>query len=269
MNKRGAIQNLVDIGRYTCDYFSGMEKKYSSREGKRRPHIKRLSFDLANIYGALPIGKLTLVCGADETVSMFLSWMAVRLASGKLPVICALNCSASELAGRLISVESNVPLAFLNAGAVKREDWVPMTRAAGAVADSNIAVAEESDTPLHLLAAQAATLGQKEKPGVLIVAGDAHGAPEELNSLARKYGIAAIMAAGCPSGASLPAGLSTALVLKVHSYALGKYTRGIKVSALINGTFVDWGKTTKGKDCICVGTAPFEQTTKQPELFRI
>jgi len=263
------MKKLVDMGRSACDYLSSVEQKYSSPEGERRPHIKRLSFDLANIYGALPIGKLTLVCGADETVSMFLSWLAVRLASGKLPVICALNCSASELAGRLISVESNVPLAFLNAGAVKREDWVPMTRAAGAVADSNIAVAEESDTPLHLLAAQAAALGQKDRPGVLIVAGGAGGAPEELNSLAHKYGIAAIMAADCPSDAILPAGLSTALVLNVHSYALGKNTMGIKVSALINGTFVDWGKTSKGKDCICVGTAPSEQTNKQPGLFRL
>lgn len=263
MNKRGSVQNLVDIGQSTCDYFSGVEQKYSSLERKRRPHIKRLSFDLANIYGTLPIGNLTLVCGADETVSMFLSWLAVRLASGKLPVICAFNCTASELAGRLISVESNVPLAFLNTGAVKREDWVPMTRAAGAVADSNIAVAEESGTPLHLLAAQVAALGQKNRPGVLIVAGGAGGTPEELNSLARKHGIVAIMAAGTP----IPAGTSTALVLKVRSYTLGANTRGIKVSAPTQGAFTDWKKTCYGKDCVRVGITPPYKTSKPPGLF--
>ena len=257
------MKKLVDMGRSACDYLSSVAQKYSSPEGERRPHIKRLSFDLANIYGALPIGKLTLVCGADKTVSMFLSWLAVRLASGKLPVICALNCSASELAGRLISVESNVPLAFLNAGAVKREDWVPMTRAAGAVADSNIAVAGESDTPLHLLAAQAAALGQKDRPGVLIVAGGAGGAPEELNSLAREHGIVAIMAAGT----HVPAGTSTALVLKVRSYALGANTKGIKVSALMQRAFTDWEKTCYGKDCVRVGIMPPDKTSKQPGLF--
>lgn len=257
------MQKIIDIAQSACDYLAGVEQKYSSLEGKRRPRIKRLSFDLANIYGALPIGKLTLVCGADETVSIFLSWLAVRLASGKLPVICALNCSASELAGRLISVESNVPLAFLNTGAVKREDWVPMTRAAGAVADSNIAVAEESGTPLHLLAAQASALGQKDRPGVLIVAGGAGGTPEKLNSLARKHGIVAIMAAGTP----IPTCASTALVLKVRSYALGTSTMGIKVSALIQGAFTDWKKTCYGKDCVRVGITPPDKTCKQPGLF--
>lgn len=248
MNKRGLIQNLADIGRPTFDYFSGVEQKYSSREGKRRPHINRLSYDLANIHGALPIGRLTLVCGDAETVSVFLSWLAVRLASGKLPVTCAFNCSASELAGRLVSVESNVPLAFLNTGAVQREDWIPLTRAAGAVADSNITVAEESDTPLHILATQTAALGQKDRPGVLIVAGGAGGTPEELNSLAREHGIVAIMDAG----ASIPTTTSTALVLKVRSCNLGKNIRRIKVSALIDGTITNWEETYNEKNCIRV-----------------
>lgn len=259
------MKKLIEIARPACDYLADVERKYSSLEGKRRPRIKRLSFDLANIYGVLPIGKLTLVCGADETVSMFLSWIAVRLASGKLPVICAFNCSASELAGRLISVESNVPLVFLNTGAVKREDWAPMTRAAGAMANSNIAVVEESGTPLHFLAAQTAALGQKDRPGVLIVAGGAGGAPEELNSLARKHGIVAIMAVGT----CIPADTSSALVLKVRSYGLGKNTMGIKVSARIKEIFAEWSKACYGKNCIRVGVKPPDKTYKQPELFPV
>lgn len=257
------MEKLVNIADSACDYLAGVERKYSSLEGKRRPRIRMPGFDLANIYGALPIGRLTLVCGAGETVSTFLSWLAVRLASDKLPVICAFNCPAAELAGRLIAVESKVPLACLSTGAVKRQDWVSLTRAACVVADSNIAVAAESGTPLHLLAAQAAALGQKERPGVLIVAGGAGGAPAELNSLARKHGIAAIMAAGTP----IPAGTSTALVLKVRSYSLGKNTMGIKVSALIQGAFTDWKKTCYGKNSVRVGATPQDKTYKQPGLF--
>jgi len=247
------MQILVHIGRPTCDYLSGVEQKYSSLQGKRRPRSIWPGFNLANIYGTLPIGKLTLVCGADETVSAFLSWLAVRLAAdSKLPVICAFNCQAEELAGRLISVESKVPLACLNAGTVKREDWVSLTRAAGVVADSNISVAVESGTPLHLLAAQAGALGQKKRPSVLIVAGGAGGEPKKLHSLARKHGIVAIMAAGTP----IPAGTSAALTLKVRSYNLGKNTKGIKVSALIDGNITNWEETYHEKNCVRVGIMP-------------
>lgn len=257
------MKKIVHIQRSACDYLAGVEQKYSSLAGKRRPHVKRRNFDLANIYGALPIGKLTLVCGADETASVFLSWLAVRLASSKLPVICAFNCPALEVAGRLISMESNVPLASLNTGAVKREDWVSMTRAAGAVAGSNIVVAEESGAPLHLLAAEAAALGRKDKPGVLIVTGVTDVVPEELNCLAREHGIVAIMAEGTP----IPAGASKAMVLKVRSYALGTSAMGIKVSALTQGAFTGWKKTCYGKDCVRVGITPPDKTSKQPGLF--
>lgn len=247
------MQNLAHIGRPTCDYLSGVEQKYTSLEGKQRSRIKRLGFDLGNIYGALPIGGLTLVFGTAETVSAFLGWLAVRLgADSKLPVIYTANCPPEGLAGQFISVESKVSLARLNAGAVKREDWIQLTLAASVVADSNISVAPESGRPLNRLAAQARALGQKTKPGVLIVDGGAGGAPAKFNSIATKPGLVTIMAAGTP----IPATTSAALTLKVRSYNLGKNTNGIKVSALIDGNITNWEETYHEKNCVRVGIMP-------------
>lgn len=246
------MQTLIDIKQSVHDYIEKVENDYLSR--KRQPHIQRLNYDLDKLYGTLPIGKLTLVSGTDdETREIFLSWLALRLGyDGKLPVVCAFNCTAVDLAARLISMESKVPLSCLASGVIERQDWTSIIRAAYKVSISGIMAATESPGTLDLLAEQTAALAKNGKPGVLISnsAAGMVGAPEEFHSLAARYGILAIAAA-----ANLPRHFA-GLALKVYSYPLGEDTMGVNVFGLIHGAFVDWGKNPQKKDSICVGTAP-------------